>query len=98
MHPLLMMSPYESDCGNAIGRDPRTLTVEDFAAHLPDVQVGLRAVRAKCIDCCGGSAAEVRKCTAVLCPLWPLRMGRMPKALRVLRRAEEQTSDEGGAP
>jgi hypothetical protein len=38
----------------------------------------LRAIRAKCADCCGGSLAEVRRCTAVTCPLWPMRMGKNP--------------------
>lgn len=30
-------------------------------------------VKAFCLQCCGWSAAEVRKCTAVCCPLWELR-------------------------
>lgn len=34
-----------------------------------------QAVRNKCIDCCGGVRAEVRKCPATKCPLWPFRMG-----------------------
>lgn len=34
-----------------------------------------QAVRNKCIDCCGGVRAEVRKCPATQCPLWPFRMG-----------------------
>lgn len=34
-----------------------------------------KAVREKCIDCCGGVRAEVRKCPATNCPLWPFRMG-----------------------
>ena len=35
-----------------------------------------KAIRLKCLDCCAGQAAEVRKCTAVNCPLWRYRMGR----------------------
>ena len=34
-----------------------------------------QAIRNKCIDCCGGVRAEVRKCPATNCPLWPFRMG-----------------------
>jgi hypothetical protein len=34
-----------------------------------------QAIRNKCIDCCGGVRAEVRKCSATNCPLWPFRMG-----------------------
>lgn len=84
-HPLLTPSPHEADGGNLIGRDPRTLSADEFRAHLPDAQTGLAAIRAKCLDCCGGSVAEVRKCTATGCPLWPLRMGTKPLGMREAR-------------
>jgi len=35
-----------------------------------------KAIRAKCIDCCGGQPGEVRLCTAFKCPLWEWRFGR----------------------
>lgn len=35
-----------------------------------------KAIRLKCIDCCGGNTAEVRKCPATSCPLWRFRMGK----------------------
>ena len=35
-----------------------------------------KAIRLKCIDCCGGQSAEVRKCPAVNCALWRYRMGK----------------------
>ena len=35
-----------------------------------------QAIRAKCLDCCGGQKAEVRRCHIRDCPLWPYRMGR----------------------
>ena len=35
-----------------------------------------KAIRLKCIDCCGGNTAEVRKCLATHCPLWRFRMGK----------------------
>lgn len=35
-----------------------------------------KAIRMKCLDCCGGNTAEVRKCTAKDCPLWIYRMGK----------------------
>ena len=35
-----------------------------------------KAIRLKCLDCCAGQAAEVRKCTAENCPLWRYRMGK----------------------
>ena len=38
----------------------------------------LRAIRAKCLDCCGGSEKEVRECRIVACALFPYRMGHNP--------------------
>lgn len=38
-----------------------------------------KAIRLKCLDCCGGQSAEVRKCPAEHCPLWPYRMGKKIK-------------------
>ena len=35
-----------------------------------------KAIRLKCLDCCGGQAGEVRECTAYRCPLWEWKMGR----------------------
>lgn len=35
-----------------------------------------KAIRLKCLDCCCGQAAEVRKCHIESCPLWIYRMGR----------------------
>jgi hypothetical protein len=38
----------------------------------------LRAVRLACLECCNGSASEVRQCVATSCPLWTFRFGRRP--------------------
>ena len=35
-----------------------------------------KAIRLKCIDCCCGNMAEVRKCPAENCSLWRYRMGK----------------------
>ena len=35
-----------------------------------------KAIRLKCIDCCCGNTAEVRKCPVTNCPLWRFRMGK----------------------
>ncbi len=84
-HPLLTPSPYEADDGHLIGRDPRTVSTEEYAAHFPGATVGMKAIRAKCLDCCCDNAAEVRKCVCFSCPLWPLRMGAQPAGLRAAR-------------
>lgn len=36
----------------------------------------IKAIRAKCLDCCGYQDAEVRKCASSECPLWRYRMGK----------------------
>lgn len=78
-NPYLEQSPYDADGGNLIGRDPRKIT--DWTDYPGQHRVGLKAIRAKCIDC-ANTATEVRKCTAVSCPLWPLRMAAVPKGYR----------------
>lgn len=35
-----------------------------------------KAIRLKCLDCCCGNSAEVRRCASIKCPLWRYRMGR----------------------
>lgn len=45
-----------------------------------------KAIRAKCLDCCCGQQGEVRRCTAVNCPLWRFRLGK--------EIADETTQDE----
>lgn len=44
----------------------------------------LKAIRAKCIDCCCGQHKEVRLCTCIDCPLYPYRFGRRPKEEEIL--------------
>ena len=77
----LQVSPYSSDGGNLIGRDPRELNAEDWRQLRSDFPIGLRAIRAKCLDCVY-TPAEVRRCVCVDCPLWPFRMGSVPKGYR----------------
>lgn len=38
-------------------------------------QTRKQAIKAKCLDCCGGLRAEVRRCPATQCPLWIFRNG-----------------------
>lgn len=64
----------------------------------------LKAIRAKCLDCCFGKANEVKLCEAVNCPLHPFRFGKNPyrqkreisqerkeKLLEGLRKARESS-------
>jgi hypothetical protein len=64
--------------GNAIGRDPRDMTPAEFEALGHERLSPMEVIRARCLDCCGGSSNEVRACTAVSCPSWPYRTGKNP--------------------
>lgn len=39
----------------------------------------MKAIRAKCLDCCCGSFQKVRLCMVEKCPLYPYRFGKRPK-------------------
>lgn len=38
----------------------------------------VKAIRAKCLDCCCGSPEEVRQCPCENCALYPFRLGKNP--------------------
>jgi hypothetical protein len=42
----------------------------------------LKAMRAKCVDCSGGSPLAATECHILDCPLWPYRLGRRPKFVK----------------
>ena len=43
----------------------------------------LKAIRAKCLDCCCSQVAEVRACPDKTCALWPYRVGHRPSPTEV---------------
>jgi hypothetical protein len=93
-HDLLEISPHEADGGELIGRDPRELS-SDFLSLNFRAQNPLNAIRAKCLDCCCGNAAEVRKCVSIDCALWPYRMGTNPfRKKRELSASEKRERAE----
>ena len=61
--------------GRRIGRDPRGMTSDELRAIGHEPKPVLAAMRAHCIDCCGGSRSEVSMCVSVSCPQWAFRMG-----------------------
>lgn len=48
-----------------------------------------KAIRLKCLDCCAGNSAEVRKCTCYNCPLYRYRMGKEDSGELYTKRKEE---------
>ena len=49
----------------------------------------VKAIRAFCVDCCGGSTNEVKLCPSSRCALYPFRLGRNP-----YRAKRELTEDQ----
>lgn len=50
----------------------------------------LKAIRAKCLDCSGGSPLEVEKCNPSYCPLYEYRFGHDPN-LKGRKKAKDPT-------
>jgi len=73
----LAPSEIDADLGHNVGLTPDKIPLEDLAA-LGGPQSPIKAIRAKCLDCCVGDASEVRKCVCHDCTLWPFRMGSSP--------------------
>ena len=48
----------------------------------------VKAIRLKCLDCSGGSSAEVAQCAITDCALYPFRIGRNP--FRTVELSEEE--------
>lgn len=49
----------------------------------------VKAIRAFCLECSGGSTAEVKSCPRTACPLFPFRFGKNP-----YRQRREMTEEE----
>lgn len=81
---------------------PTTGTREESKAIVKQegikVLTPMRAIREKCLDCCAGNSAEVRRCEIYGCTLWPYRMGRglksqpSRKSPKHLHNSDEKTT------
>jgi hypothetical protein len=91
-NPLLEVSPYESDGGELVGKDPRQVPEDVWLQSGLSLTTGLKAIRAKCLDC-ADNYSEVRKCVQIECPLWPLRMGSVPKGFRSAREHQNPAQE-----
>lgn len=45
---------------------------------MPEITNPVKAIRAKCLDCCCGQQNEVALCPSADCPLHPFRFGKNP--------------------
>ena len=76
-NPLLEISADKIDDGELVGHRPSDVASKILSLNFR-AQNPTKAIRAKCLDCCCGNAAEVRKCVATDCALWPFRLGSNP--------------------
>ena len=54
----------------------------------------IKAIRAKCLDCCCDSITEVRLCPVKDCPLYPYRFGHNPNIKREYTEEQKQAARE----
>lgn len=54
----------------------------------------IKAIRAKCLDCCCGQANEVKLCPTTGCSLYPFRFGHNPNIKREVTEKQKQASRE----
>ena len=61
--------------GHDAGRDPRKMAPDELRSLGHEPMPASKAIRLRCLDCCAGNAAEVRRCRLSRCPSYPVRMG-----------------------
>lgn len=59
-----------------------------------EIKSPVKAIRQFCLDCCGGSAAEVRTCTSTNCALKAFRFGKNPYINRQLTDEQKEARAE----
>jgi hypothetical protein len=99
--------PYPEDIQaevSAANRREVKLTPEQMSALGHVKRPVLKAIRELCLDCMGGNAAEVRRCTSVGCAVWPYRFATNPfhkripsKSVPPLATAKRLRSDDSDA-
>lgn len=62
---------------------------EDEIAFNGWVTSPMKAIREKCVDCCGGNRHEIKVCPVKSCMLWPFRYGKNP-----FRKKRELTDEQ----
>jgi hypothetical protein len=74
------------------------MTLEELRTSGIVAQPLLAVIRAKCLDCVGDNAAEVRRCGDIKCPNWAYRMSANPfRAKRQLTEAQRVALNRGRA-
>ena len=69
----------------------RKETIEEYSSVK---RTPIKAIRAFCIDCCGGQISEVRLCPSTDCPLYVYRFGKNPYSSRELTEEQKEAFRE----
>ena len=96
LNPYLIISPSAVDRGEKIGSNPAFLSANTLRG-LGHPEKPMKAIRAHCVACSGGSYSEANKCTAMGCPLWAFRMGRNPFHARAKLRTDPFSKEKPAA-
>ena len=48
----------------------------------------IKAIRAKCLECCENISIEVKRCESTNCPLFEYRMGKNPNIKRAVKNRQ----------
>jgi hypothetical protein len=56
-----------------------------------EIKNPVKAIRAFCLQCCGGNANDVRNCPSAVCELKPFRFGKNP--YRTKRQMTEEQKE-----
>lgn len=59
-----------------------------------NISTPIKAIKAKCLDCCCGRRAEVKECPAKTCPLWRYRLGKNPNRARNMTDEQRKAAAE----
>lgn len=74
--------PHASAKGDLVPRLKKTGTIHDtltgYDFREDEPLQRAKAIHMKCLECCGGNSAEVRRCEITDYPLWPWRSGKQP--------------------
>lgn len=54
----------------------------------------IKAIKAKCLNCCCGQREEVKLCPVKDCPLWQFRLGKNPNRSRNMTDEQKRAASE----
>ena len=61
---------------------------------MSEITSPLKAIKAKCVDCCCGQKQEVKDCPITECDLYPFRLGKNPFRKRELSEEQKAAAAE----